>query len=260
MKLLKKPFISLSLPVLIILLTSGCITPKNVEFFQKKVPTPLDTKNIQEDIRLLSWNIRNYVDQLNTQLVSLSQNVTNEVTLTNVVKVQKTVTNLVQLSHALLVITGPPKSLNVKGNAVEIVRYTLRDYRKYLDKLHKQQLELAELQGKKIEGTGLIQMSYFTYLFLVFVGLVFIYVIFRVLYLIFFQPYLSGLQVIRHLEKALSEVIHGGEVFKDKLEQIIQDRQLKQQIREIFKESHKEVQSEDTRLEVLKRKLQKNRL
>ena len=107
--------------------------------------------------------------------------------------------------------------------------------------------------GKKIEGTGFLQVPYFVWLLIVaavgFVGIIILGVLWTALkaYGMSNPPVALGLQAVelggKATAKLASQLVKGGESFKDRIEKTITDSKVKEQVLGLFSSAHKEAQS-----------------
>lgn len=108
--------------------------------------------------------------------------------------------------------------------------------------------------GKKIEGTGFIQVSYFAWVGGFFVLLFLGYLAVKVVAIVgsALNPTVGlGMNAVslgaRGVSKALLQVIKGGQNFKTRLDQRFQDPAVKAGVLELFKAAHDEAQDEEVR-------------
>jgi hypothetical protein len=106
--------------------------------------------------------------------------------------------------------------------------------------------------GKKIEGTGWLQMGYFTHILILCIVGVLVWFALRVFGM--FNPVVGigtkivsgGAAAVSKLAgKGFSELIEGGERFKQKLDTEIDDPATREKIKNIFRDAHLEKQSRD---------------
>jgi hypothetical protein len=128
-----------------------------------------------------------------------------------------------------------------------IYRADIRDFRDSND----------QNQGKKIEGTGLFSVPYFVWigilLVLGFIGFIVLSLIWGALKLFAMSnpPLALGLNAAqlsaKGAGKMVTQIIKGGQAFKGKLDDIIEDSSLKDQLLQAFRDSHEKAQDEDTK-------------
>jgi hypothetical protein len=218
------------LSLLMIFSMTGCGTllPKKVEFFQDKVEKfPEQSKKHEEITRQAAEFIY-----------------------------QNTETPVKDVARALSSTVGAPKR-PWKGAPEElaqslsyrnaIYRADIRDFRDSND----------QNQGKKIEGTGLFSVPYFVWigilLVLGFIGFIVLSLIWGALKLFAMSnpPLALGLNAAqlsaKGAGKMVTQIIKGGQAFKGKLDDIIEDSSLKDQLLQAFRDSHEKAQDEDTK-------------
>lgn len=110
-----------------------------------------------------------------------------------------------------------------------------------------------ENAGKKIEGSGFLQIPYFLWLGIILGLLAFLWIAGRIALQILAAanpPVGVGLQVAsmggRMLSRAFSEVLKGGEAFKERVQREIDDPALREKVLHIFRSEHEKKQSADT--------------
>lgn len=236
----------LLLASLLVALMCGCGTliPKKVELFQDKVKRlPVATSSEKETQRQAAFKARQI--SLETAVLA-SGEITNFSILQNV-------GDLLLLTDVVSESLGPPKS---PSNKLPIdLAVSLR---KAMAKLNERIDDFAkgnnENVGKKIEGTGLIQVPYMLwaggFVVVLFIG----YVLLKIAVGISsaMNPGVSlGVNAVqfgaRGLARAFSQVIKGGQEFKKSLDTKISDPALKEQILDLFVTAHKQAQDEDAK-------------
>ncbi len=108
--------------------------------------------------------------------------------------------------------------------------------------------------GKKIEGTGLVQVSYFAwvggFLAMLFLGYLALKVV-TILGSVANPGVALGVNVAnlgaRGLAKAFSQVLKGGQSFKKAIEEKLEDPALKAKVLEIFRAAQNEAQDDDVK-------------
>jgi len=162
----------------------------------------------------------------------------------------------VDLTDAIAKSVGPPKS-PIKPN--EDPHAVANDLRSAVAKLNARLDEFKsdndKNAGKKIEGTGWLQVPYFIWLggFLVvgFVGLIVLGVAwsFVKMYAMSNPPVQLGVNAVQmganFLKKAVGEIAKGGEKFKRAVEREVQDPALQAKIKELFRVEHERAQSSE---------------
>lgn len=226
-----------------IILLCGCsLFPKKVEYFQDKVEkAPVKNETHQEVQKEAALYVAEKTQE--TYEVAIKENAS-----TNLLKPaleSKIVAN--SLSDSL----GKPKE-EFSGPAKELSRKLDSLEAKFDSKLNSFIKDNDENAGKKIEGTGLIQMGYFTQFIILAVILSIVWVAVKIIGVL--NPavgvgtkVISGgfLGVSKLLGKGFREIVEGGQKFKQRIEEEIEDPEMKEKILELFKQSHKEKQSRD---------------
>lgn len=229
---------------LLIIFLCGCgLIPKKVEFFQKKVKAiPEKTEKAVEMEKQAAQIISKKASQAYIAAV-------REDSSTNVVF---PLWDIFMISPILSESLGPPKS-PYKGNVTNLAQNIQKSIATLDQKLDDAREDNKPLEGKKIEGTGVVQMSYFTYLFIVLGSLFVIYKVISVGFKIYgtMNPVVGlGVNALKvpaeQVKKALLETIEGGERFKKEVEELISDENLRDAIVKIFRNSQEVKQSRDT--------------
>jgi hypothetical protein len=227
----------------LLFLLAGCsLFPKKVEYFQDKVhsmPAPSEShKEVQKEAA-------DFVARKTKQTVLAA---VGENSSTNVLK---------PAIEAEVVADSLSGSV---GKPVEPWQKSANELAAKLDKLDAkldQKLEdfrkdNDENAGKKIEGTGLIQMGYFTHLLVLGVIVVGGWIIIKVLGVL--NPSVGiGTKVIsggvtgvtKLVSRGFSEVVQAGESFKKRVDEEFEDAETKEKIKALFTQAHKEHQSAD---------------
>lgn len=233
-----------------LILLSGCsLIPKSVEFGQDKVKKfPAHSSSQLESER---------------QAVKLAgeraRQAELEATLDGSAAAQPA-GDAAQLSEAVGRSIGPPASPWTAEIAALAQRLDTQTAR-YNTALAKFKTGNDENAGKKIEGTGFLQIPYFVYLGGV---LAVIWVVWMVLKAVTnaaaaANPGVAvGLKVAqvggRVLSRGFSQVLKGGQAFKDKIEAEIDDPALKEKILEHFRAAHQTNQDSDVQALIQKLK------
>lgn len=235
----------------IMLMSNGCgsLLPKKVEFFQDKVKVvPEQTEAQKETERQVALRAKEKAAQVVT--VALSEGVS-----TNLLDpAGETMKLTASVSESL----GPPKtpSTATTDALVQKSQTQLARLNENLDKYRKTEDKDA---GKKIEGTGKVQIPYFEWIAIVGAALFIVYEIGK---MIFNGGKLAltaaastnpgaavGLNVVNVaqsvVQKGFSQLVKGGEDFKDWVEKEITDTGLKAKILDAFQTSHMKSQDSD---------------
>lgn len=225
-------------------LFAGCSTmvPKRVEFFQDKV------KQFPE--------YSDYSRQLEKQLAQRLQQKTAQTV--QAALVERSSTNVVtpareaeRLAIAEAVIIGPPeKPSTLPSDALAVkVESSVGKLDSKIDDFKKGN---NENEGKKIEGTGLFQVSYFAWVGGILALLALIYFAGKIALSIaaIANPGAAiGLNVVNGIgavaAKGFSQLIRGGENFKDWVSREVKDADVKQKILDGFRIAQMQSQDED---------------
>lgn len=248
---MKKLF--LLLPLLVGLLT-GCIMPKPIEFGQDRVHRLPTAKPRETEVQRQTAQ-RAAVKAQETLQAAIDSDANNAVVApaTETAVLTESVSRSVgpPLSPAPDTITSKELAKQL-DTAVAKLNSRLEDFRKDND----------ENAGKKIEGTGVFQMGYITYLVFMFFALVAAVIGFKVLKTFAHVAGVAnpGVAVgVRAVEmggaaasRALGQLIKGGENFKDKLAKELPelDASLKAKVEELFRTAHQTAQDEDVQYAV----------
>lgn len=231
------------------LLFGGCsLIPKNVEFFQDKVHLVPEPK--QSDKELQRQTAQRAEEKARETYGAAVQTAADP---TVVVPAAETVL----LTDAVSESVGPPVHPAAPDKAtqdlVNELRTSIAKLNQRIDDFKKDNNENA---GKKIEGTGFFQIPYFVYLggFLVLglIGFVILSVLWSFVKMAGManppvQLGVSAAQLSANfLKRSVSEMVKGGEEFKDRLLTEVNDPELQQKIKELFRIEHERAQSEDT--------------
>lgn len=231
--------VRLLLSLCLILALCGCRAPK-VELFQKKVkPVPALTSSDKELQRQAAWAAKEKAKETVETIIKAPEKALEPAKQTE------------RLSAVVSESLGPPAVLPSVDTSREVdalvckLEERLGRLQRKLD-LYREQVQA--LQGHEIEGTGLIQVSYFTLIIGGLIAVVLAYVALRILAALW--PAASiGLQSVhlsgRVAAKAFSQVVAGGEAFIKSLETAVQDEKLRKQIVALFKQAQKTEQDKD---------------
>ena len=216
--------------------------PKKVEFGQSKVPAfPEETVKQKE----VQKEAAQFVYRKSEQTLS---NAIQEGSSTNVVNpAAETVVVAESLTQSL----GKPED-PWKGSGQALAARLDKMDAKYDKMMLKFKDKIDDLEGKKVEGTGIIQMSYFSYLFFIFVLILVGWMGLKVVGTLS-APVGIGTSIVSGgvkgisalLGKATSEIVKGGQAFKERVDKEFEDPEIKAKINDIFVSSHKESQSTD---------------
>jgi hypothetical protein len=225
------------------LLFTGCGTliPKQVEFFQAKVKKfPEQSDTLKEDQRKAAALAG--VRATETYLAAIKEN-----SSTNVTAPAK---DAVDLTHSVSTSLGPPKQFyqgkNAAKNYVDSLNY---DVAKFNGKVEDYKDREDKYAGKKIEGTGFIQIGYFTYIGLILLVLFLLWTGLK-LYgtanpIVGAGTSLVGRVSSSVLSRAVSEITAGGEEFKQELATSGLAADVQAKVLALFSNAHRANQSSD---------------
>ena len=236
--------------LLVTLVGCGTLIPKKVEFFQKKVQAvPTKTASDEEAEREAA-----YAAHLAARL-TVESAVSNHSPAT-VIGPAKTTE---RLTDAVTTSLGPPQDIPSLKSVDKIAARVIENRADLNRKIDRYAAKVDPLVGKKIEGTGLVRVPYFVYVgslivlaFLVWTGLKIYGSINPVVGL---GTNVVGRVASSVLQKGYSEIVSGGEAFKDYLEKSGIESSAKEKVLDLFSRAHKENQSPNT--QVLVRELTK---
>jgi hypothetical protein len=231
------------------LLMAGCGTliPKKVELGQDKVekfPTP---KWREQEVQKQA--AQRAKDRAGEVLVAAVKNASPpEVTLP--------AAEAAEITDAVADVLGPPESRSVDPTPV-LADKTRASVAKQDGRVVAFQKENDHNIGKKIEGTGFIQISYFAWVGGFLVLLVLGYVAVKVISVVgsAMNPTVGlGMNAVslgvKGATKALSQVIKGGQNFKAMLDQSLPDQATKDAVLKLFKVAQDKAQDEEVQLAV----------
>lgn len=234
------------LAILACIMLAGCgtLVPKQVEFFQDKVePFP---------------EYKEYAQELQRQLVQRLEQKSNETVLAAVA--EQTSTNVVapakevqRLAIAESVFVGPPLKPASPAVPSEVVAAKVeKAVAKHNEAVQEFKKESNENVGKKIEGTGLIRIPYLYWIGGIIAVLVVLYFVGKLILsaAATANPGAAiGLNVVNAatsvIAKGFSQLVKGGEDFKDWVGKEVQDAGLKEKILKQFQSTHMQAQDKD---------------
>lgn len=238
---MKKKFLSLGL---VLLLSSCSLVPKNVEFFQKKVKPFPDPTPKQEEVQ------RETAARAKEAAADTLVTAVKEDSSTNLVA---KATDTAVLTDAVAVSLGPPISPS-GAPATELASDLNHQVAKHNKKVDKFADANEAVEGKKIEGTGLLSVPYFLW-----VGIIALVVIvgwhLAKLALTAASAANPGAMVgvagmnitSATAAKAVHQIVTGGEAFLAWVKTEITDSGLSQKITDAFLNAHKKAQDSDVK-------------
>lgn len=222
-------------------LLTGCGTlmPKKVELFQDKVEQFPDKKASEREVQ------REAAQKAAREANALVKSVLTNAPVTNVLKRAEATA---ELTDALTTSLGPPISPS-HAESVKLAEKLKSMTGKFIERVYDFKGANNENAGKKIEGTGLIRVSYFAWiggiLLLCFLG----YIALKVVATLgsAANPAVGlGVNAVsmgaKGVAKALSQVIKGGKNFKTLLDQRITDTATKKEVLDLFKTAQDKAQ------------------
>lgn len=222
----------------------GTLIPKKVELFQDKVQRFPDQKDREKEIQ------REAADRAAREARKVVEQGIEEGVSTNILK---NANDAAILTDAVSDSIGPPLKRN-DGSAQDLVDKLNNATAKLDDRIDNFSDENDTNAGKKIEGTGLIQVSYFAWLGGFLVLLFFGYIALKVISTLgaAANPAVGlGVNAVslsaRSASKAVSQLIKGGQKFKRELDARVADPALKAELTRLFNTSHKEAQDEEVK-------------
>ena len=228
-----------------LVLSGGCsLIPKNVEFFQKKVrAVPELPAKAHETQRQAAQYIVEKTEEAHT--AAAQEDASPAVTLP--------LRDAHDVAEGLSVSLGPPA--NPWKQEAEVLAWKLRNQKAdYERELEKYRARVEPLEGKKIEGTGKINLGYFTYVGLLIGLALFVVLAVKVVGMIY-PPVGAGLTGLKFagrigtkvLSRGFGEVIEAGESFKNKLKARAESTPniTVEEVLELFRQEHRGAQSRD---------------
>lgn len=230
----------LAIALAFILTGCGSLLPKPVEFGQKKVQKFPEHREAQKEAE--------------RQAVKLAAEKAREAE--KIATADESAASLpagesAELSEAVGRSIGPPAS-TWTGEVTKLTERLDKLTAKYNRLLEKFADKNDEVAGKKIEGTGFLQIPYFLWLGIVFTVLAVIYLVLKTVVNVAAagNPAVAvGLKTAqvggRLLSRGFSQVVKGGEDFKNWVGKEVSDSDLKNKILEQFASAHRETQDGD---------------
>lgn len=218
---------------------SGCsiLSPGKKEFFQTKVPVFPEKAKVEEKQKQAATFVAEKVT------LAYDEGLKAQVTNTVMTPLGEAKAVVAPLAESM----GPPAT-PYQGTATNLVLDLHKLESRYDAALKQLENKLDGLEGKKIEGTGLIQMGYFTWIALLFgIGALLFFVLKIVS--IFNPPVALATSAVSAgaglVRRGFSEVVEAGEKFKDLVGKKIEDPDTQQHILDLFRRAHMETQSRD---------------
>lgn len=244
---MKQFFQALTLAVLL----TGCIMPKPIEFGQDKVEKFPTIRQAEKEIQ-----------RQTAQRAAVKADETFKAAIATAAEpeVIKPAAEASVLTESVATSLGPPiKPASETVTSVELAKQLDTTVAKLTRRIDNFRADNDENAGKKIEGTGFMQMSYFTYLFImagVLVGAVVVWRIGKLALSVYAKsnPGVAvGLRAVQAggalASKAVGQLIAGGERFKEKLATDLHgvDDEVKARIEKLFLDAHKHEHDADVK-------------
>lgn len=235
------------LPLIFSLCLTGCsLIPKNVEFGQSKVKKfPVPTAKQEELQRETAQRAK---EKARETLVAATQ----ENSSTNVIN---PAAETAELTDALSQSVGAPakRPTATTSELADELRASLAKLDRKVEAFAQKNDEMA---GKKVEGTGIIQIPYFIYLGGFLIVVVVLWHLLHTALSVAGAAYppaaipasiaVGGMNVAQDLvAKGLKQVVKGGQAFKTWIDNEIPDEALKEKILSAFVANHQTAQDED---------------
>jgi hypothetical protein len=227
--------------VCLCILLSGCtLIPKPVEYFQDKVrPVPERSEASEESLRQAA------------RLAASRAADTERAALTTEAapQVLAPARDTAILTGTVSTRLGPP-SEPWRGEIEALVARMDAQEASYQRDLSTYRAQVQENLGRPIEGTGAIQVGYFTHLLILAAIFAVAWMIVRII-AIFNTPVAVGLKTVeggsRFLGRALAEVVEGGQEFKERLRNLLADQpEMAERLAGEFRDAHRASQNRDT--------------
>jgi hypothetical protein len=234
-------------PILLALLLTGCGTliPKRVELFQDKVKEMPVARASEREVQ------RQAAQRAAQASASVLLAVVTDGAGTNIVQPAG---DAAKLSDSVSRSLGPPLKPSSEA-APDLSRRLDTTIAKLNDRMDSFRDKNDENAGKKIESTGMFQIPYFLWIGLVgvflFIGLIVMGVLwsFLKMYALSNPPVALGVNAIsaggKFATKALSQLVKGGETFKDAVVKEVSDPALQAKVKELFRVHHQTAQDQD---------------
>lgn len=241
-----KRTITIACTITLAALLTGCgtLVPKQVEFFQDKV------EKYPEPSPALREQMRQAVYRAHEKATEVVQVAVKEQASTNIVTPAKEVE---KLTEAVSFSLGPPENPPMIGMVSEEIAYKLeKSVARLNTKIENFKADNNENIGKKIEGTGIVQIPYIWYIGGILAAVFLLFVVGKIALTVMAaaNPAATiGLGVVNAAQsvvtKGFSQLIKGGENFKNWVNKEISDPALKDQVLAAFRATHQQAQDFD---------------
>lgn len=249
--------LNIAVASLVLLTGCGVLNPK-VEFGQKKVPDfPTHTERQQEALRDAAWAAAT-LSERTVRTAIAADRPAEEI---------RPLEDTALLAGSVSVALGPPLSVPILTNdapakiaekAVEKTADFNKDLRKFEEKIWK-------IEGKEVEGTGVIQTTQWTMLLGIGAALLLFSFIWKVLNTVMnvANPAVgAGMTVVGsgvklgmgQLQKGFVQLLRGGENFKQTVTKAVGEQKLDEKtaalVLELFRQEHQKAQDETVQVAV----------
>lgn len=228
-------------------LLAGCSTfiPKKVEIGQDKVQKFPESKSKEREVQ------RQAADRVARDALEVLRRITHGPGTSRDLLEKASDTAVV--ADAVSDSLGPPMTRNV-GDAQELADDMNRATAKLNERVEDFKDENDENAGKKIEGTGKLQVPYFLWVGGFAIGAFVLFAILKVVLTVLsaMNPGVAlGTKAVAiggsALSRAFAQVLRGGQLFKRDLSAVLQNADLEAKVLEIFKKAQDHAQDEETR-------------
>ncbi len=227
------------IPLALLLTGCGTLIPKSVEFFQKKVKAvPEVTAKAEETRRQAADYVSTKTEEAKIAAIAANSgtNIVTPITESHIV------------AEALSGSLGPPED-PWKKEAQRLALLLKEQQANYNERLASYAARTEKLEGKKIEGTGLIRVPYFVYIgcivLVVFLAWTALKIYGSINPLVGIGTSTAGRIGSSLLSRGFSEVVEAGEQFKNYVADSGLTDAVREQVLDLFQRAHKEHQSRD---------------
>ena len=227
--------------LLLPLFLAGCgiLAPKNVELFQSKVKAVPEFKASERETQRETAALAHEKAQ-ETLVAAVAEGSSEAITAP--------ASDAVSLTKSVSVSLGPPLSPTILPAEAQAKKLdsAVASLNKRLDDFKQRNNEFA---GKKIEGTGVFQIGYFSMWLWIIIALAVIWGALKIYGLV--NPVVGiGVNTVGRvtstvLKKGVSEIVQGGEWFKEYLSEQKSDLLSKREVLDLFQRAQVEAQSRD---------------
>lgn len=230
--------------LVLVLLASCTLVPKQIEYFQDRIEAvPERSAEAEEGLRQAAQLAANKAVETERAAIAAAAPLDVLSPARDTVALTDTVSDQI----------GPPLR-PWKGEVERLLEHIDRLEARYQRDMNRYSEEVQELEGKVIEGTGMIRMGYFTHLFLILVLLLVGWIALRIVAATN-APLHAGLGVIHGGNKALGravlEIVEAGQDFKTAIEErFAHQPELAKAIIDEFNTTQRQSQSRDVQAAV----------